>query len=1516
MPIFPVGLTFAGSTRLVNTNNLTGITVSGLTFDAAAGAFVLNGSGITLGGNLGFNGNPATPVTQTVNLNMGWSATETFDTPANGNLSLGGNITSSTDSSLIKVDTGGLSLGGTNAILSWDLDGGTTTVTGNTTINGDGNSRIYVGDGDYLADCNGTLVIQPGAVLNMIGNYADDFVIGRDSGSGTVMQNGGTFIFNNNRANMWVGATGNSATRAEYHMNGGLLDLTGHTFGVGLGNGVLSTGAVYQVNGVITNVGNLWLGGAAANGYGAYSLSGGSIYIGAGGITTFSGLYGINLGGGTVGAETSWSSALNINLTGSNGPVTFNPAGHTITLSGELSGSGGLILAGGGTLDLSGANSYTGNTTVNAGSGLKLGEAGSNPGAFSLANGAVLNLNFSGTYVVASFYTNGVALPIGTYNASILPGFITGSGSLQVVGAISTGLWTGDGVNNNWGTGGNWDHNVVPIFPIGLTFAGAMQLANNNNLTGITVNSITFDAAAGAFVLGGNGITLNGNIGFNGNPAGPVTQTVNLNMAWNAAKIIDTPTNGNLILGGEITSGSDLTKLDAGTLTLDGNNTIENLDVDGGTNVITGTTTINGNSGGGNYDRFYVGDGDSYAGCNGTLVIQPGAVLDVTGSFNDNGVIGRDGGSGTVIQNGGTFTFSPANVTYLYVGATSEAGTAAAYDLNGGVLNLNGNTFAVALSENGVLSTGVVSQVSGFITNVFDLDLGAVGPFGYGVYTLSGGSIDIGLGGITSDSGLYSINLGGGTVGAYQSWASSLSMNLTGSNGPVTFDTAANTITLSGPLSGSGGLTKAGSGTLVFSGEVNYLGNTTVKAGTLQLSLSGSSPSAFYLSNGASLDLTSGGTFAVGVLYTNNVVLPNGVYTSSNLPGFITGSGSVQVVSIDISYSLSGHNLTLSWPTNYLGWILQEQTNGLNVGLNTNWVDLPGSVNVTTTNMLISAANPAVFFRLSPPPPPSIPSLTRQMFITNNLLNLPVNNNGPSRRVTITVGGIPVRDFNINLADGAPNWWAFVDVSAFQGQAATVTVNNLAVGSTGLSSIVQSNGIVGATNLYNEALRPQLHFSSKRGWLNDANGMIYYQGQYHLYYQHDPFNYNGTDQKFWGHAVSPDMVHWQELPEAIYPFAYGDWVWSGSAVIDSANTGGFQTGINPVIVASFYSTSRGQCIDYSTDGGQTFTNYAGNPVVNVAGRDPHMLWYAPSNYWVMAVYDSNLGGVDFFSTPDFHQWTYRSGITGFYECPDIFELPVDGNTNNKMWELNDGSAGYMLGQFNGAVFTPTTAKLPGNSGSGFYASQTFTTMPSGDSRRVRIGWAQVAMPGMPFNQMMFFPTVLTLQTLPAGVRLCSAPIAEITNAVQNSFSWTNLTLNPGNNPLSGISGQLFDVQAQFTPGSASTVTFNLCGVPITYAPASQQISCNGDTQSLPPVSGIVKLEIILDRQSVEIFGNSGQLYMPIVTTPYSPTNNALSLTSQGAATLFNSVIVSQLQSIWPGAGNRMHTCCGDSIRKS
>ena len=152
-----------------------------------------------------------------------------------------------------------------------------------------------------------------------------------------------------------------------------------------------------------------------------------------------------------------------------------------------------------------------------------------------------------------------------------------------------------------------------------------------------------------------------------------------------------------------MTSGNNLFKLDAGTLALAGTNAVESMDIDGGTNIITGNTTLNGNGVG--YDRFYLGDGDTIANCSGTLIIQPGAAFSVTGNFYDSFVIGRDSGSGTVIQNGGILTFN-CNQQYLWVGATSEAGTTAAYYMNGGLLDMSGNTLGIALG-NGVLTTCV-----------------------------------------------------------------------------------------------------------------------------------------------------------------------------------------------------------------------------------------------------------------------------------------------------------------------------------------------------------------------------------------------------------------------------------------------------------------------------------------------------------------------------------------------------------------------------------------------------------------------------------------------------------------------------------------------------------------------------------------------------------------------------------------------------------------------------------------
>jgi fructan beta-fructosidase len=167
---------------------------------------------------------------------------------------------------------------------------------------------------------------------------------------------------------------------------------------------------------------------------------------------------------------------------------------------------------------------------------------------------------------------------------------------------------------------------------------------------------------------------------------------------------------------------------------------------------------------------------------------------------------------------------------------------------------------------------------------------------------------------------------------------------------------------------------------------------------------------------------------------------------------------------------------------------------------------------------------------------------------------------------------------------------------------------------------------------------------------------------------------------------------------------------------------------------------------------------------------------------------------------------------------------------------------------------------------------------------------------------MYFPTVLTLQTNQSGVRLCSTPVAEITNNTVNVYTWTNLTLNPGYNPLSGIRGKLFDLKAQFSAGTAQSVSFAFQGTTVTYNASSQQISCNGDTQSLPLINGSVQLEIIVDWNTIEFFGNNGQLYMPLPANN-SAGNSLISVTCTGGNASFNSLTVNKLKSIWTGLSN-------------
>ena len=184
-------------------------------------------------------------------------------------------------------------------------------------------------------------------------------------------------------------------------------------------------------------------------------------------------------------------------------------------------------------------------------------------------------------------------------------------------------------------------------------------------------------------------------------------------------------------------------------------------------------------------------------------------------------------------------------------------------------------------------------------------------------------------------------------------------------------------------------------------------------------------------------------------------------------------------------------------------------------------------------------------------------NVTRSLEVEKSYLNFPVKTGGPMRRVSVLVNGETVHAFDIELADGQPDWWAFLDATPFQGKTVKISVDKMPENSTGLSSVDQTEGVK-SQNLYQESLRPQFHFTSRGGWLNDPNGLVFYQGEYHMFYQHNPYGWNWGNMH-WGHAVSADLIHWKELPVALYPDEHGT-MFSGSAIVDWNNTAGFQTG--------------------------------------------------------------------------------------------------------------------------------------------------------------------------------------------------------------------------------------------------------------------------------------------------------------------------------------------------------------------
>jgi len=464
-----------------------------------------------------------------------------------------------------------------------------------------------------------------------------------------------------------------------------------------------------------------------------------------------------------------------------------------------------------------------------------------------------------------------------------------------------------------------------------------------------------------------------------------------------------------------------------------------------------------------------------------------------------------------------------------------------------------------------------------------------------------------------------------------------------------------------------------------------------------------------------------------------------------------------------------------------------------------------------------------------------------------------------------------------------------------------VRVDKLPDDSGGLSSIDQSDEVKAVSPLYHEPLRPQFHFSPQQGWNNDPNGLVFSEGEYHLYFQHNPYGWDWGNMH-WGHAVSRDLLHWQQLPIALYPKRFGDWAFSGSAVVDKENTSGWKTGGNDLLVGAYTSTDRGECMVFSNDRGRTWTEFEGNPVVKHQGRDPKLVWHAPTRQWVMVLYDEQPSApkpidrqaIAFYTSPDLKSWKFQSRIGGFFECPDLFELPAEGGATK--WVLTAANSEYMIGQFDGKTFTPETPKLPGHRGDRFYAAQTYSDLPN--NRRVQIGWGQYATPGEPFNQMMCFPTELTLRQTAEGLRVCFEPVKELATLRGAKLAEKTGTLQPGENPLGEVTSEFLELRTEFTPGTADEIGFRLRGTTITYDAKKQELICKNHRVPLKPLAdGKIRLQMLVDRTSVEIFGNDGAVYIPVGVNPKSADKSSAAF-AKGGNVDFSSLVVHELKSVW------------------
>jgi fructan beta-fructosidase len=460
------------------------------------------------------------------------------------------------------------------------------------------------------------------------------------------------------------------------------------------------------------------------------------------------------------------------------------------------------------------------------------------------------------------------------------------------------------------------------------------------------------------------------------------------------------------------------------------------------------------------------------------------------------------------------------------------------------------------------------------------------------------------------------------------------------------------------------------------------------------------------------------------------------------------------------------------------------------------------------------------------------------------------------------------------------------------------------------------SGVDQTAQQYNEPFRPRFHFSPHHNWTNDPNGLVYFAGEYHLYYQYNPFG-NRWGHMSWGHAVTKDLLHWQHLPVAIpeYVDDNGDstMIFSGSAVVDDKNTSGFfpseSGGMVAIYTSHVHKAKQGlrqhQSIAYSKDSGRTYTRYDGNPVLDIGRkdfRDPKVFWHEPTQKWIMATVIPDEFKVNLYASKDLKSWSFLSefgplGDTArIWECPDLFPLNASDDPSMSKWVMivsNSHPQGatyvgmqYFIGSFDGTSFVadrPSQYPLYLDFGRDYYAAITYDNVPASDGRTLLLGWANnwaygEDIPTYPWKSAMALPREVSLRTIDGQLRLVQQPITEYKTLRGDEIT-----------DLAGNTSRSIEIEYSLVPGKATAglrvlktdSAHTIIGYDAERGEVYIDRTESGNVSFHPTFTGVdrapvrlvdgkLSLTILIDQSLIEVFVNGGE---QVLTTQVFPTGS-------------------------------------------